>query len=453
MAETEFAPGIPFPTKITEKIRPSKNDIWEYSLQYHEAKRAGPHYDLRLGDPVKGGAYSWALRRIPEPGDRPALAIPQPIHSIEYQNFEGTLPPGYGEGKVTLVDRDQAHILSSSADKIRFNLYKGKEVQEFTLIKTPKGWLLINQTDTRKDIPDLPDYKPKFKEIDISKVDPYVDDPNYVMFRKDDGIHVLYYIKDNGNLKLFSPKVSVSKTELVDHTYKVPQLMNLKIPGLKNSIFRGELILMDKTKGKAAPIQDIVAFANANTWNAYNVLDKYEPKTTIFDVVQYKGKNMENLPYGDKLELIHDIVEKHNLPVEIPTYAISGDKKRMLLEEIKRGKIPETKEGVVFQNLIQYQNPIKAKFIKEYDVYIRNILPGKGSLRGIGAGGFEYSFEPNGPILGAVGSGFSIQERIDMWKHPEDYIGKVAKVKAIEQYPTGALRIPVFISFHYEKSP
>ncbi len=115
-----------------------------FVIQEHFAERAGHHYDLRLE--MDGVAKSWALRRIPEKRGERRLAIQTEDHTIEYMDFEGIIPVGYGKGKVLIWDRGEYELLDRSDDKIKFRLKGGKIRGDFVLIRFPKvknGWLLI----------------------------------------------------------------------------------------------------------------------------------------------------------------------------------------------------------------------------------------------------------------------------------------------------------------------
>jgi hypothetical protein len=449
----EFAPGIPLPTTIHKIRTVTQPEVWEFVIQEHQAKRAGKHYDIRLGDPKTGHGHSWAVRYLPTRG-QPRLANQTFTHDIDYFNFEGEIGPGYGEGTVKIIERDNAEIIYADDNEIRFNVYRGNTVREYLLKRTSGNqWLFMDVTDDRSSLPDVPDDRPKFKEIPIEDAKKYINEPNYLFSRKDDGVQVVYYFKPNGKLKIFSPRASVlSETGLIDHTYKIPHLFNIHVPELKGTVARGELFLVSKKTGRFIPINEIIKYTNSNTWTARAVLNQLGaiPRTTIFDIEKYKGKDVSKLPYAEKLKLMFEIASK--VPgIEIPEYAVTPEEKIDLMERIRTGKVPETIEGIVIQNIANWQKPLKAKFKKEVDVYVREILPAKGSMKGIAAGGFAYSLTPDGPIVGAVGTGFTLEEKIDMWKHPEKYIGRVARIRTIEQLPSGAYRQPSFISWHVEK--
>jgi hypothetical protein len=49
--------------------------------------------------------------------------------------------------------------------------------------------------------------------------------------------------------------------------------------------------------------------------------------------------------------------------------------------------------------------------------------------------------------VGKVGTGFTDEDRSSLINNPEDWIGRVARVKVQDQYPQSqAFRMPVFLS-------
>ena len=140
---SEYAPGLP-DKRVTTQL-PSFTDerVWHYAVQEHVAKRAGKHYDLRLGDPRTRVAHSWAVpkARFPSPG-KPLLAVRQPDHTIPYMDFTGVISSGYGSGHVKRVDRGSVRVTSSAKDSVRFEHSDGRR---FLLRRVgEKLWLFIN---------------------------------------------------------------------------------------------------------------------------------------------------------------------------------------------------------------------------------------------------------------------------------------------------------------------
>ena len=54
-------------------------------------------------------------------------------------------------------------------------------------------------------------------------------------------------------------------------------------------------------------------------------------------------------------------------------------------------------------------------------------------------------------MAGKVGTGFDHAELKDMLQHPDKYIGRVAKVFAMEKLPSNSLRSPSFNAWHETK--
>lgn len=128
-AKKEFAPGIPAARKI-DTIPSIKNKAWTLSVQQHDAKKAGKHYDVRLVDPGSQKAHSFAVPRgrLPSKGDRMLLAIQQPTHTADYAlNFEGKIPVGtYGAGQVKIKLQEPVNVVKANADRIHFERPNGR---------------------------------------------------------------------------------------------------------------------------------------------------------------------------------------------------------------------------------------------------------------------------------------------------------------------------------------
>ena len=120
-----------------------------------------------------------------------------------------------------------------------------------------------------------------------------------------------------------------------------------------------------------------------------------------------------------------------------------------LWKRITGGKHPLTREGVVIHS--PTGKPQKIKQHEEHDVHVREIVPGLGKYKGVGAGAFRYSHAPEGPVVGEVGTGLSDELRRAMHADPAAFIGRVARVKAQEQFPSGALRAPALLALHEDE--
>ncbi|MGC8992821.1 MAG: hypothetical protein ACP5JE_04615 [Thermoplasmata archaeon] len=473
-------------TKKSTLPEDANGQVWLFTLHRHHSIKAGPHYDIRLGDPKTGIGYSWASRYFPHESGRVYLATQQPDHELEYFKYKGLLPQRlnevydlskydlndpevvkklinqikndlanashgdrYGGGLVQIADTGTATILNSSPDKITFQINGSKINGVYSLIRTDGDkFLLLKKKDKFSEL-NIQPYRERTKEIPVAKAHEYITDRNKIFLRKDDGVQLVYILHAK------KPVVAVTPNPAVDGKYinrtQHIGLANVIVPDhLDDTIAHGEVILVD-SKGVARPLNEVVGFLNMKLPQALEFLrdNGYKVYRTIFDVDRFAGKNLRLEPFGTRLKLAKIVARGINN--DVPEYAILPSEKLKLMDDIRSGKNPKSKEGIVIQDLANLSDPLKAKFKKEYDVYITGIIPGKNSLENIGAGAVTYSLTPGGPTVGKVGAGFSLSERIDMLKHPDKYIGRAIKVKSIRQTDSGALFQPAFISFHPEK--
>ncbi len=450
----DFAPGIPA-NKIKHPIPITGGKYWNYVLQRHYADKAGLHYDLRLSDGKH--AYSWSLRKgIPEPGTR-HLAVRQFDHRPSYMKFQGDIDKGYGKGKVEIVGTGKMRLVQSEPNKINFVLLDKKDPEKLSLIRTDGNkWLIINNTPTRYTHPDVPLYKPKYRETDVKESAKYLDDDNWVMQPKIDGAHVIVKLGDHP--EIYSYRESKRSNRLLNHTYRFENIEKVQVPNeLRNSIFRGEVFATDKD-GKALPVNELGALLNSSPENslAQQKLLGLKFRVMLFDPHKIKNENVSELPYKDKLKHLQNaqaLLQNKYIDIFAPPTAITKDEKAKMWTDISNGLYPETKEGAVAWNLNENGGtPTKLQIRPDYDVYVKEIVPiSKGEQTGKSAGGFKYSLTPEGPVVGHVGTGFSKQLRDEMWNKQDQFVGRAAKIHALDQFPSGAYRAPAFLDWHIEK--
>lgn len=450
----EYAPGIPAKETSHDLPEVKAPTTWEFAVHDHDAERRGRHFDLRLGDPDTGFAHSWAMHaEWPKPGQR-TWAIQQPTHTLRYMDFEGTISDGYGKGGVKLFDRDKTEITSSRPGHVSFNVYRSTGPEEYTLHRVGgKQWILMNRTTHRAKHPDLPDSKPKYKEIPVSKIP--VDDPNYVVQPKIDDAHNLFIFPESGEqIRVVSYRPTNRAQGVIEHTHKIPGLFGTRTPkDLGGTILRGGLYALHPKTGEATPAEHVGALLNSDVWKSREKQKEHgELISVLYDVVKYRGRDMSEVPYKEKLEVLRKVEKELPNIFHLPRMATTAKAKEQMVRDVREGKLPETREGVILWHLNESKPPIKAKFVKEHDVYIRDFFPGEGKYRGRAVGGFLFSHEPDGPIVGRVGTGLSDEQRIDMHQHPERYRGMVARVKAQQKYGSGALRAPAFLGWHLDKN-
>jgi bifunctional non-homologous end joining protein LigD len=128
-----------------------------FVVQRHRARRL--HYDLRLeiGDVL----VSWAVPKGPTLDPRARrLAVHVEDHPLDYFDFEGVIPDGYGAGDVIVWDwgtwepadgQDPEEALK--AGELHFDLHGQKLQGRFVLVRTKttgagkEQWLLLHKND------------------------------------------------------------------------------------------------------------------------------------------------------------------------------------------------------------------------------------------------------------------------------------------------------------------
>lgn len=431
----------------TEGMSPA--ELVDYSIQHHKANIAGPHYDLRAGK--KGvGLHSFSTRKDIlglAPGAKIEV-FQQPTHSYKYKDFEGTIGPGYGAGDVKLMRSGKLLITKAEPGEIHFTTADNKPENRFALIKTKDNrWLLIKGSGPKP----LDLQKEHYTSVSNEQVFDFISklSENAIAQPKIDG--ALSHIVLKKKPEMYSHRIS-SRTGLpIVHTERFfGSRPELKLPQtLSNMVLRGEMYGV-KPDGKVIPPQELGGLLNSTI--AKSLKDQKDRqitlKTMLFDIAK-KGNKPYNAPYSEKLKLLEDIA-KH-LPkdkFEVAKSVTGKEQIKQLMSDILAGKHPQTTEGIIVRD--GDQKPFKLKTTNEHDVVIRDIFPAAkdSKYHRVGAGGFVYSDSQRGRILGRVGSGLSDELRKQLLNDPSDYIGRTARIRALQKLPSGKYRNPSLLALH-----
>jgi len=456
----DAAPGLPDRSRFGDVTKLPREKALKFVVQEHLAHRAGRHYDVRMGTP-ETGLYSWATKKEwPGPGGK-IMLFQQPVHRYEYGDFQGTLPKGYGAGMVKTHDKGAVMVTHAKPDKIKFIVAHRGAPEYYTLLrrsgppadpKTPRqretqggNWLLINTTPT--DIKKLMGIDPaaaaklRYKSIPAQEVEKLFTQGNIIQ-NKVDGASMLYHLLDD-RIEAASYRVSKEGRPII-HTQRLFGPGGAKVQVPKEHVgttLRGEAY--GEREGKAIPPQELGGILNASLLKS---LEKQKEqgvtmKSMLFDVAGEQDK-----PYAERLAKLESIRKFLPEQFHLPESAKTPEEAKALWERISSGQHPLTHEGIVAWP--QSGLPTKVKPMPESDVWIRNVFPGEGKYKGLGAGGFEYSLGPESNIVGRVGTGFSDDTRREMLTNPDRWVGRLARIRAQEKFPSGAFRAPAFIARH-----
>jgi DNA ligase D-like protein (predicted 3'-phosphoesterase) len=122
-----------------------------YLIQKHRASHL--HWDLRLEE--GGELLSWAVpKEPPAAGGVRRLAVQVENHTLDYANFEGTIPEGeYGAGTVEIWDRGTYAPVETEPGRRVVDLRGRKLKGRYALIKLKpkdekdKNWLFFKLKD------------------------------------------------------------------------------------------------------------------------------------------------------------------------------------------------------------------------------------------------------------------------------------------------------------------
>lgn len=449
--EPKAAVGIPDRGEYGDLSQLKAKQLLDWIVQRHAARRAGLHYDVRFGDKDKG-LYSWAVRKgLPKPGQK-HLAIQQPLHAHGYQGFEGEIPSGYGAGHVSKHDQGQVLLTKAGPDGIHFTTAHRRFPERYALV--PYGgqdgkrqWLLLNTTKTEA----IPYEKKRYAKVPADQAEAVLGNlaPGSTVQAKLDGAASLTKLfKDHAEVVSYRARKDTGGPIVHSERVAGGRIPADVPPRLVGSVLRGELYGVNQ-EGKAIPPQALGGLLNSSVANslATQQAKGIKLRNMLFDVEQMGGKKVTEPSYQKRREQLQGFL-KH-LPAEYfhtPEEATTPEAAKTLWQGIKGGTNPLTREGVVVHP--PTGTPQKIKLHDDYDVHIRDFFPGQGKYQGNAVGGFRYSHEPQGPVVGEVGSGFSDETRRTMHQDPGAFLGRVAKVRAQEKLPSGALRAPSFLSLH-----
>jgi ATP-dependent DNA ligase len=230
---------------------------------------------------------------------------------------------------------------------------------------------------------------------------------------------------------------------------------HIKTPSPFNAEIRTETYAVDKN-GRAVHPDVVTQILNSGVDKSLELQKSLGIKTTsaLIDVDKFEGRDMRHASYGEKRKVLEQIAA-HSPDFHLPDTAFTTKDKASLLSLMLSKKHPQSKEGLVVHDIHSPEVPFaKAKIIDEHDVFVTGIFKEEDVKAGRKpmAGGIIYSWDEGGKPVGKIGTGFNHAEKEDMLKNPSKYIGRVARVKALDLSRSKVLVKPSFSMWHVEKN-
>lgn len=225
-----------------------------------------------------------------------------------------------------------------------------------------------------------------------------------------------------------------------------PELNDLCVAIAEDSLLHGEDVVIDgelvHEPVEGLNSQELYALTSSAARKKGKHKDKLKLQFHVFDFVPVNEfmSGLTTLRYKARRNImdksfavLNDL--KHVKPVTV-FYAGVFDEE-ILMTSLKQVEAAGG-EGVMI-NLMQgtyeckrTKKLLKVKTFKDADVLVTNVVEGTGKNLGR-LGAVEVKFLHNGQEMYCeVGSGFTDDERLEYWKHPENIIGKVIEVKYFE---------------------
>jgi ATP-dependent DNA ligase len=299
------------------------------------------------------------------------------------------------------------------------------------------------------------------------------DGSGYIAEEKLDGCH---YLMIGG--RFFSTRISDVTGWPVEKTHNFPHLTEfLDKLGVNDLILDGEICLPGKKS------QDVISITGS--YPEIAVINQQEfgwVEYRVFDILRTpNGEWLFQKPWVERRQLLEDLFE---LTLDGCTYLKLNpvqlyNKKAFLYDVINQGA-----EGIVLKDVNGKYYPgkrpmwnwIKVKQEDSDDAIIIGFEPPTRNYTGKNINGWQYWGDDGAPVtkhyamkwIGAIilgkykegnlvrigtCSGMTEHQRTLFTDHPDEYIGKVARIKMMERTNDGNYRHPSFIDIHPDKHP
>lgn len=280
---------------------------------------------------------------------------------------------------------------------------------------------------------------PEFKVMLAPSELPNLTDLQYPLYiqPKYDGYRCVYY---NGKLYTRSG-LEFPNVNLKTH---FSTLFNLE-----NVVLDGELYI-EKT-----PFNELTKVLNAD-----NAVIPINLKYFVYDCVPLQDwdKQKTSVTYTDRLKLIRQTLndlQDYKKIIDTPTDRVESAAEAI---EIYKKYLKNGYEGCMLKALEgKYQwkrctlksgEMIKLKPFKSEDLEIVAVVEGEGKYQGtLGS----IIVKGNNVAETSVGSGFTDEDRKEIWDNKDKYIGKIAEIKYFEISEDKVLRFPIFERMRTDK--
>jgi len=389
----------------TDPGAPPPEGLPRFVVQEHHARRL--HWDLRLEH--DGALASWAIPNgIPEDPKHNRKAVHVEDHPLEYIDFHGTIPEGYGAGEVSIWDRGTYECEKWEPGKVVVDFHGERLRGRYALFhagSAEKDWM-IHRIDPPAD-PAAAAEPPAFVEPMLAHLAELPRDEERWAFEvKWDGVRAIARSQP-GRLQLITRNGN-------DVTAAYPELRPLnRALGSHAAILDGEVVAFDE-RGRPS-FEALQPRIHLRGEAAVRRKAQLAPVTyAIFDLLWLDGHSLLDLPYAERRERLAALGldgERWRTPAN---HTGAGAGSALLKATGEQGI-----EGIVAKRLDSRYAPgqrdgswLKVKHTSRQEVVIGGWTEGKGT-RAKRIGALEVGVhEADGTLryAGRVGTGFDEAE-------------------------------------------
>ena len=269
------------------------------------------------------------------------------------------------------------------------------------------------------------------------KLQKLLDDPKYIGECKIDGYRS---ICDNGE---FHSRLGNSLSAKVPHLTQILKEYNV--------ILDGELCMTSAT-ANSSDVTKILGALPEKAVARQEELGKL--RYVVFDILRTGDMDLTQLSWSHRREVLERFFDAFVFNELIDLSQIYTDK-RGLLEYAESNGL----EGIMLKNVDALYYPdkrpentwYKVKKSMTYDVVVMGFTEGKGKYKGL-IGAVEFGLYKEGTLTycGQC-SGFTDEQRRVITEFPQNYLGQVMEISAMERTKDGMFRHPVYKGFRDDK--
>ena len=426
-------------------------------VEFHEARRAGPHLDFRIL--IDGHVHDFAIvqtDKFPTETGKVQRVQRTPTHSIKYFYTDKAVfgPSEYGEGTTKTVWRGNLDIIHSNPKKIEFAIPDGQFKGRYFMRNLSKGWILGRMKTPTSPFKERMEYTAIDKKIILA-----YENANTIAEHKINGAYYRVIPGEKENL-VISRRLSVTGNQ-INQAEKIPQLKYYRFPEeLWGKNLHVEIVAHN---GSGSLTAGLLNSGSDNSRATQSILQA--PLTAIILDIEMPS----DVPYGERRRA-YTVLSSSSPRVDMRLLGSKSHRfwiKRLFAprliqiaqSNVETGETPkvfaerlksEGKEGVVLKDVTKgYYQDIWAKDKKVETLDLKIVGFQEGTGRNAGRVSVLLAKDPRSGAISKI-PGLNDFEQEWYHEHRKDVMGETIMVNAHELTTNGVTRGPRYVGLHPE---